>query len=370
VSPQFTSSDRSATSRESAAIPRLLIVRLGSMGDIIHTLPAASLLRIALPQAQIGWLVEERWAELLCAASEPRSGPRSPQRPLVDNVHVVDTKAWRKNPLSIATVEQVAAAISQLRGQRYDVAIDFQGAVRSALLARWSTAPIIYGFRQPRETIATMFYTRQVIAEGSHVAEQNLSLAGAFLGRSLAIPRVEFPCDPAAEKQCQTWLESRSIRDFVLLNPGAGWGAKQWPPERYGRFAQCLADAGLKPLVNVGPGEEGLARAVEKAGGGSVQPFTGSLSELLALTRRAKLFVGGDTGPMHLAAALGIPVVAIFGPTSPGRNGPYMTASIVLRNPSSETSYARHPRPEAGLLKIEVEEVLAASWKLLGQSRG
>jgi heptosyltransferase I len=370
VSAELTASDRSVTSRESATIPRLLIVRLGSMGDIIHTLPAASLLRAALPHAQIGWVVEERWGELLCAASEPRSGPRSPQRPLVDNVHVVDTKAWRKNPLSIATIEQVAAALSELRGQRYDVAIDFQGAVRSALLARLSKAPIIYGFRQPRETVATMFYSRQVIAEGSHVAEQNLSLARAFLGPTAALPRIEFPCDPAAERQCQTWLESQSIRDFVLLNPGAGWGAKQWPPERYGGLARCLAEAGLKPLINVGPGEETLAQAVEEAGGGSALSFAGSLSELLALTRRAKLFVGGDTGPLHLAAALGIPVVAIFGPTSPGRNGPYLTPSIVLRSPSSQTSYVRHSMPEAGLLKIEVEEVLAASRKLLGQSRG
>jgi len=370
VNRELTASDRSVVSGESAAIPRLLVVRLGSMGDIIHTLPAASLLRIALPHAQIGWLVEERWAELLCAASEPRSGPRSPQRPLVDNVHVVDTKAWRTNPLSIGTVEQLAAALSELRGQRYDVAIDFQGAVRSALLARLSKAPILYGFRQPRENVATMFYTRQVIAEGSHVAEQNLSLARAFLGLSPAVPRIEFPCDPAAETQCQTWLESQSIRDFVLLNPGAGWGAKQWPPERYGRFARCLAEAGLKPLVNAGPGEERLVQAVEEAGGGSVLSFAGSLAELLALTRRAKLFVGGDTGPMHLAAALGIPVVAIFGPTSPDRNGPYLTPNIVLRSPSSETSYARHRAPEAGLLKIEVEEVLAASRKLLGQGRG
>jgi heptosyltransferase I len=340
------------------------------MGDIIHTLLATSLLRMALPQAHIGWVVEERWAELLCAASEARSGPRSAQRPLVDHVHVVDTKAWRKNPLSIGTIEQVAAALSQLRGQRYGVAVDFQGGVRSALLARLSTAPMVYGFRQPRENVATMFYSRQVIAEGSHVAEQNLSLARAVLGGSPAVPRIEFPCDPAAERQCQSWLEGQSIRDFVLLNPGAGWGAKRWPAERYGRLARCLADAGLKPLVNVGPGEQELVQAVEEASGGSAQPVAGSLSELLALTRRAKLFVGGDTGPMHLAAALAIPVVAIFGPTSPGRNGPYMTPSIVLRSPSSETSYSRQRMPEAGLLEIGVEEVLAASQRLLGQSRG
>jgi heptosyltransferase I len=373
VSAAWTASDRSGTAGESLKIRRLLIVRLGSMGDIIHTLPAAWLLRAALPQALIGWVVEERWTELLCAAAEPRNGPRSRQRPLVDNLHVVDTKTWRKTPLSIGTFEQVATSLSELRGERYQVAVDFQGGVRSALLARLSAAPVIYGFRQPREAVATMFYTRQVIAEGSHIADQNLSLARAVLGPASAVPRVpriEFPCDPGAERQCQTWLESRSIRDFVLLNPGAGWGGKQWPPERYGRFAQRLAEMGLTPVVNVGPGEEQLARAVVEAAGGLAQSLAGSLSELIALTRRARLFVGGDTGPMHLAAALGIPVVAIFGPTSPARNGPYMTASIVLRSPSSETSYARHRMSDPGLLEIGVDEVLAASQKLLGECRG
>ena len=370
MSVELTASDRSVNLRKVPGIRRLLIVRLGSMGDIIHTLPAASALRSALPQAHIGWLVEERWAELLCASSEPRSGPRSVQRPLVDSLHVVDTKAWRKNPLSIGTVEQIATALSELRGQRYEVAVDFQGALRSALLARLSRAPVIYGFRQPRETVATMFYTRQVIAEGRHVTEQNISLAKAVLGCSADVPGIEFPCDSAAEKQIQSWLESRSVRDLVLLNPGAGWGAKQWPPERYGRLAECLAETGLTPLINVGPGEEDLAQAAKAAGGATVQSVAGSLAELLALTRRAKLFVGGDTGPMHLAAALGIPVVAIFGPTNPERNGPYLTASIVLRSPSSETSYARRRRPEAGLLEISVGDVLAAAQKLLGQYRG
>ncbi|HXW90218.1 MAG TPA: glycosyltransferase family 9 protein [Terriglobales bacterium] len=370
MSAALTASDRSATERESPKIRRLLIVRLGSMGDILHTLPAAWLLRAALPQAFLGWLVEERWTELLCAASEPRSGPRSPRRPLVDNLHVVDTKSWRKNPLSVGTFEQVASALSELRGQHYDVAVDFQGAVRSALLARLAAAATIYGFRQPRETVATMFYMRQLVAQAGHVVEQNLALAKAVLGGSAALANIEFPCDVGAERQCQAWLESHSIRDFVLLNPGAGWGAKQWPPERYGRLAQCLAEMGLTPVVNVGPGEEKLARAVEEAGGGAARTVAGSLSELIALTRRAKLFVGGDTGPMHLAAALAIPVVAIFGPTRPDRNGPYTAASIVLRSPSSETSYARRRLPEAGLLEIGVEDVRAACEKLLGQCRG
>lgn len=349
---------------------RLLIVRLGSMGDIIHTLPAAFALRFALPDATIGWVIEERWAELLCAASEPRSGPRSARRPLVDKLHVVDTKAWRKNWFSTHTWERIGAAISDLRAPRYDVAVDFQGAVRSAFLSRCSGAPAIYGFRQPRENVASMLYTRPVMAQGSHIVEQNLCLAASVIGQSLKMREIEFPCDEAATKRCAAWLQRESIGDFIVMNPGAGWGAKQWPAERYGAIAKCLAENGLRALVNCGPGEEKIAQEVEAASGGSVRAVSWPIPELIALTRRARLFIGGDTGPMHLAAALGIPVVAIFGPTNPARNGPFGTRSIVLRSASSITSHARRSAPDPGLLEIEVNDVVAAARTLLEQIRG
>lgn len=347
----------------------LLIVRLGSMGDIIHTLPAASALRIALPDACIGWVIEEHWVELLCALSEPRTGKRSPQRPLVDRIHVVDTKRWRKSLFSTHTWERMAAALSELKAQHYEAAVDFQGAARSAILAQWSGAPVIYGFRQPRENIATMLYTRQIAAEGVHVVEQNLSLASAVLAPLPDVPRIEFPLDQNAEKQCDAWLQTESIGDFVLTNPGAGWGAKQWPAERYGYVAKGLAELGLRTLVNVGPGEEKLAEDVESASQGVAVSIGCSLGELIALTRRAKLFVGGDTGPMHLAAALGIPVITIFGPTNPARNGPFGTRSIVLRSPISMTSHSRRSQPDPGLLEIRAEEVLAAAQRLLRDTR-
>jgi heptosyltransferase I len=348
---------------------RLLIVRLGSMGDIIHTLPAATALRRAFPEVSLGWVVEERWAELLCTLAEPRSGPRSPRRPLVDRVHTVNTKMWRQSLLSIQTWEQIAAGLSELRAQRYEVAVDFQGAVRSAVLARWSGAPVIYGAAQPRENIASMFYTRQVIARGSHVVEQNLSLAEAVARRPLEMPKIEFPHDQTVEKQCGDRLQC-GIGDFVLLNPGAGWGAKQWPAERYGQVARRLAEDGVKSLINFGPGEEPLVRAVESASEGTAKGIACSLTELIALTGRARLFVGGDTGPMHLAAALGIPVVAIFGPTNPARNGPFGTRSIVLRSPASPTTHSRFAQPDPGMLEISSDEVIAAARKLLRSDRG
>ena len=343
----------------------LLIVRLSAMGDIIHTLPAVAALRQAFPCATLGWLIEERWAELLCTLRYPRSGRRSAQRPLVDRVHSVNTSEWRHAPFSFNTWQQMAVGLSQLRGIQYDAVIDFQGAVRSALLARWSGAPIVFGSAQPRENAASMFYTRKVLLKtnGTHVVQQALALAGAILPTPAVEAQVEFPVDPDAMNKIAGLAADGN--DFVILNPGAGWGAKRWPPERYGQVARELAKDGLYSLVNYGPGEEELAVAVEAAGEGAARKISCSVSELIALTRRAHLFIGGDTGPMHLAAALKIPVVAIFGPTNPARNGPFGTRSIVLRSASSMTDHTRRREPEQGLLEITVGEVVAATQKLL-----
>jgi heptosyltransferase-1 len=357
-------------SENAVSIQRLLIVRLGSMGDIVHTLPAVTALRQVFPGAIFGWVIEERWAELLCTLRTPRSGPRSPQRPLVDRIHAVNTRKWRSALFSNQTWEQIAAGLSELRAGRYQVAVDFQGAGRAALITRWSGAPIIYGVAQPRENVASMFYTRQVIARGTHIVEQNLSLAEAVAGQSLKIPAVEFPYEESAEKECEHRLRDQDIGKFILLNPGAGWGAKQWPAERYGEVAKRLAENGLKSLINFGPGEQDLARAVEVASAGAAHGISCSLTQLIALTRRASVFIGGDTGPMHLAAALGVPVVGIFGPTNPARNGPYGTRSIVLRSPSSSTTHTRRKQPDEGLLEIRSDQVVAAARKLLGSTHG
>ena len=346
--------------------PRLesiLVVRLSAMGDIIHTLPAVAALREAFPHATLGWLVEERWAELLCTLRYPRSGRRSSQRPLVDRVHSVNTAEWRRTLFSFNTWQQMAVGLSELRGVRYDAAIDFQGAIRSALLARWSGAPIIYGSAQPRENAASMWYTRQVLPSGTHVVEQALALAQAVIQQPIPEPHPEFPLDPDAEHKVAGL--TANIRAFAILNPGAGWGAKQWPAERYGAVARELAKNDIQSLVNYGPGEENLVAAVEVASEGAARRISCSVAELIALTRRARLFVGGDTGPMHLAAALKIPVVAIFGPTNPARNGPFGTRSIVLRSESSATSHARLREPEPGLLEITPDEVVAAARQLL-----
>jgi lipopolysaccharide heptosyltransferase I len=365
---------RSLTTPDSAiGFPpkRLLVVRLSAMGDVIHTLPAAAALRQAFPECMIGWVIDERWAELLCAKPAPREGNRSPQRPVADRVHTVNMKGWRHAMLSRATWKEMADARRRLRSQQYEAAIDFQGAIRSALVARLSGAPVIYGFALPRENIATMFYTKKVGARGTHIIEQNLSLAAAVAAGPLTMPEAELPCDEAADRECERKLREFRVRDFAMINPGAGWGAKQWPAERYGEVAQGLAaKGGLATLINFGPGEESLARAAQSASHGAARALTCSVSELIAFTRRARLVVGGDTGPLHLAAALRVPVVAIFGPTNPARNGPFGTRSVVLRNPASPTSHKRRKEADEAMLEITSTEVLAAAMSLLRDSRG
>ena len=342
------------------------------MGDVIHTLPAAQALREAFPNAMIGWLIEERWVGLLCAPGTPRRGPRSAQRPLADWIHPVNLTGWRKSLLTISTLQQIAKVWNDVRSARYEVAVDLQGAIRSAVLARWSGARVVYGASEPRESPASLWYTRRVIARGAHVIEQNLSVAEAVAGKRMRVPSIELPRDVEAERRIDQRLQKDGIEEFAILNPGAGWGAKRWPAERYGRVARALADDGVHAILNYGPGEEKLAREAEAASEGLARPMQCSITELIALTRRARLFIGGDTGPLHLAAALQVPVVAIFGPTDPARNGPYGTRSIVLRNSASLTTHARRAQPDEGLLEIGVNSVVEAARSLLatGKSAG
>src|SRR5579863_6276446 len=166
-----------ADSPEEVRIRHLLIVRLSSMGDVIHTLPSVHALRTAFPNAMIGWLIEERWAELLCAPGTPLRGPRSAQRPLVDWVHTVNMVGWRKSLFSLSTLQGIARVWNDVHAAHYDVAVDLQGAVRSAILARWSGARVIYGAAEPRESPASLWYTRKTTAQGAHVIEQNLFVA-------------------------------------------------------------------------------------------------------------------------------------------------------------------------------------------------
>ncbi len=202
---------------------------------------AAAALRQAFPHATLGWLIEERWAELLCTLRYPRSGRRSPQRPLVDRVHSVNTAEWRRALFSFNTWQQMAVGLSQLRGMQYDAVIDFQGAVRSALLARWSGAPVVYGRRATARECCQHVLHAKILADEWHSCCRAGACAGGsrhFQLRAFRRPwresRVEFPVDPDAENKIASL--TADVKDFVILNPGAGWGAKIGRPSVTGRL--------------------------------------------------------------------------------------------------------------------------------------
>jgi len=344
----------------------ILIVRLGAMGDVIHSLPVAAALRQAYPTAQIGWAIEERWAELLGARSEWGS-PVSPsaKKPLVDSIHIVKMKSWLASPFSRAGWHERRRVKAEMRAQDYAMAVDIQGALKSVWVARASKAAEILGFATPREPLARYFYDRQIAMRGTHVVEQGVNLVQEISQRGDLATEFRLPRDPEAEAWRDAELKRRGITGYIVITPGAGWGAKRWPSDRYGEVAHQLGQWGLQTIVNAGPGEEHLAQQVVDKSGGAAQAINCSVGQLIALARKARLFVGGDTGPLHLAAALGISVIAIYGPTDPARNGPYGSKAIVLRDPESKTSHARHADPEIGLLRISAQDACDAAKSML-----
>jgi heptosyltransferase-1 len=353
---------------------KILIVRLGAMGDILHALPAATGIRAALPDATIGWLVEERWSELLTAQGRKASpNTVSPQKPVVNHIHTVDTRRWRKHFFRPSATAEMMGALQRVRKFGYDFALDFQGSIKSGALTKGAGAGIIAGFADPRESGARFFYKKKFGRRGEHVIEQNHALADQALrsvldSRDLKLCAPQLPVDPTAEAWANSEIARLGIASFAIVNPGAGWGAKQWPPQRFGEVAKALAAHNITTLVNASAEESELAHAVVQASGGNAFALHCTIGQLIALTRRARIFIGGDTGPLHLAAALEVPIVGLYGPTDPVRTGPFGTKSIALRHPESETTFSHHRETEAGLLKISAQEVISAARHVLGSS--
>lgn len=321
---------------------RFLIVRLGSMGDIVHTLPAVSALRESFPEARIDWVVEAKWLPLL------RGNPD------VNEVIPVKRTSW--------TI--LRTCLGRLHAARYDCLLDFQGLYKSAALGWLSGTKKRIGWdrRVAREGGAAVFYTQHVVPTAAHIVDQNLELSRAAGARPGTV-RFPLSSDAEAEREVENLLATQGLKKFFVLSPGGGWRAKCWPPERYGELHRALAQRfGVRGMVNYGPGEEPLAAAVREAAG-QPEPIPAKLrlEQFVALMRRATVLVGGDSGPLHVAVAVGTPVVGLYGPTDTARNGPYSKADVVVRNARpDETTYRRSDEYAASMLSITVEQVLAA----------
>ena len=335
---------------------RVLVVRIGAMGDVLHALPAVCALRRLHPEWEIGWAIEPRWESLL------RDSAGS--MPVVDRVHLVPTRAWKQRPFSRATVAEIAGLRRELRAARYDVCVDMQGTIRSAVVGWMAGAERMVGMAEPREAPAGWMYGERVKVTAAHVVEQGCEVLGAAVGVALEPGSVSLPVDAAAEAWCEG-LVAREGDRWAVMAPTAGWGAKAWPAERFGAVAAALGRAGLRTLVNAASAEDETARQVVAASEGFAVAVPCSVAEMMAMVRRAEVVIAGDTGPLHLAAALERPVVGLFGPTDPRRTGPYGTRARVLRDDASVTSHARRTETEAGLKKIGVDAVVAAAAEVL-----
>jgi heptosyltransferase-1 len=327
---------------------KILIVRVGAMGDVLHALPGVTALRHARPDWQIDWVVNPRWAPLLVDAHG--------RGPIVNRIHLAETVAWSKSPATPTTIRSILELRRALRRECYDLVIDLQGTLRSAVIG-WMTGPAAFvGYSDPRESLAASFYSRRFSRRGTHVVEQNAALLGDAVGVMLSPAPVALPRDTAAE----AWAEqAASSRPLLMLAPGAGWGAKQWPVERFGEVARETRLNVADCVVNATCSDDPLGVGVVSASGGAARMVACEVAQLVALMRRSDLFLGGDSGPTHLAAALAVPLVALFGPTDPARNGPWGPgAKTLLRDPLSVTSYKRVATIDPGLARISVTTVV------------
>ena len=316
---------------------RILIVRLGAIGDVVHTLPAVAVLRRAFPSSHIAWAVERGAAASLLH-----------NKALVDQVVELDLRAWRRDPFRRETLAAMRTSLEGLRSDQYDLSIDFQGLLKSGVipvLARIARR-VGFTFSALREPASGLFLTERVEVKGyDHMIRKNLKLV-EHLGCPPA-ENFEFPIACDVEDELFAEQQTRSIGgEFAILNPGGGWKTKLWDERRYASIVDRLWNRlGLRSVIAFGPGEESLADStVRHTQTDAALPVKASLRQLFQLARRAAVFVGGDTGPSHLAAAAGTPIVALFGPTSSRRHGPFSQDDIVIERSDLECRVDCHRR--------------------------
>lgn len=305
---------------------RILIIKLGSIGDIVHTLPSLLALKASFPHAQIDWLVEKKASTIL------------KNHPWLNQVIEVDTQQWRRSFWRKQIYREILSCVTQLRSRHYDIAFDFQGLWKSAVFGFFSGCKCLVGFDKDhlKEPSCRILYGKTVSSAGEdpHVIELNRTLVrsqGATTGQ------VDFKLNVAEADRSyiNTQLAAHGLKEFIILNPGSGWVTKSWAPINYGLLHNRIKkQLGMSTVLTWGPGEEGLVKEV-MATCQSEPPvtFPTTIPQFIALARRARIFVGGDTGPLHLAAACKTPVVGIFGPTDPLRNGPFHKSDLVVSQP-------------------------------------
>lgn len=294
---------------------RILFVKLGAIGDIVHALPALAEVRRAYPDAVIDWVAESKSGEILR------------DNPAIDRLLEIDTHSIRKLRSPESLIKEIRRQAGPLRDGGYDVAIDLQGLLKSALIAKVSGAKQRWGFDRAglKEPAAALMYTDRIATDRRvNVIEKNLQLVRGALGIDDESDVLEFPIGVGAQHRAEAdAIAAQTNGDFVIFNPAGGWVTKLWPAENYGRLAERIrSEFGLSSIVTTGPKEKALAaRVKEFSGDAGIILAEPSLKGFYELAKKAVVYVGGDTGPTHIAVAAGAPVVGIFGPTEWWRNG-------------------------------------------------
>lgn len=296
---------------------RILIVKLGSIGDIIHTLPTLAAIRKALPAAHISWVAEQRSSEILRG------------NPMIDDLIEIDTRSLRGGKIIENILLDASKQIRDLRQHSYDIAIDFQGLLKSAMIAKLSRTKRRFGFDRSglREPAARVLYSDTAMPAGDkiHVIRKNLALAAFALEIEVPATNFDFPIATSAldEAEADTIINQSVDAPFALLNPAGGWVTKLWHPEKFGALADRIwEEYGLPAIVATGPSESELAHQVAASSrSGKLAVAHPSLKGFYKIARRAAVYIGGDTGPTHIAVAANAPVVGLFGPTEWWRNG-------------------------------------------------
>ena len=327
-----------------------LLVRLGSMGDVIHAIPAAAALRARFPEARIDWLVDPRYV------------------PLLEMVRGLDSRI----AVNTRRLGSTMATLRDLRRVGYTAVIDLQGLLKSAVLARAVGADRTIGFESShlRERTAGPFYTHRVDPTEPHVIFKNLALLEPLGSRDT---RVAFPLEIPPSTVADAAVASLGGGPYALINPGAAWPNKRWPADRFGALADALRDRfGLRSLVLWGPGEQSLAEQVVSTSAGAASAASAtSITDLFAIARHARVLISGDTGPLHIGGAVGTPLVALFGPTRAERNGPWSPSDIVLsRTDACVCHYKRRCRNQVACINdIQLPEVVDAVERRLSRPR-
>jgi lipopolysaccharide heptosyltransferase I len=332
----------------------IVIVKLSAIGDVLHGVPTAVALKRAYPRARIGWVVEGRSGDVLAG------------HPAVDHLFRVP-RGWLKSPRAVRRLWR------DLRDFRPEVTVDLQGLLKSAIPTWLSAAPIRIGHARPESReCAWLGYTHPVRAASRHVVERNLELLGP-LGVHDASPAFDMPCWPVSRGRMQEWVASLRLPSApVVINPGAGWPSKIWPAERFAEVARGIRQRqGRRSIVVWGGDRERQAaeRIVVDAGGAAIVAPPTSLHDLGELARLARLFISGDTGPLHLAAAVGTPCIGIFGPVPAERNGPYGACHAVVEPPAGlRPDWNDRKTDTLAMAAIEAECVLAAAGEMLSRA--